>query len=103
MSALDKIQSILEEVETVQSRLDERVSPKEKKTINDIINKKKGGDFVFNDVKVQVKASSKEILFLYDGKGSDDLTFALTDIADARGLEFKYGTINSKKRFAITL
>ena len=103
MSALDKITSILEEVDTVTNILAEGISPKEKKEINQIINKKKSGAFQFGDVDVVVKANNKEIAFSYTGKGSEDLTFALTDIADARGLEFKYGIAGGKVRFGITL
>lgn len=103
MDSLEKITSILEEVDNVKARLDERLSPSDKKDINNIINKKKSGAFKFGDVEVTVRSNNKEIAFSYTGKGSDDLTFALSDIADARGLEFKYGNAGGKTRFGITL
>lgn len=104
MSALDKITVILEEVESVNSRLDEKVTPKEKRDINNIINKNKGGSFNFNGIDTQVTTGHGNIIFSYPTEANaDELTFALTDIADARGLEFKYTTRSKTNTFTIML
>jgi hypothetical protein len=102
MSSLDKITSILEEIDLIHSRLNESISPKEKREINDIINKKKNGDFIFNSIDVHVKSSSNDVVLSYSSDGkTDDLTLSLTDIADARGLEFKFTTSGKTNNFKI--
>jgi len=88
MKTLNRLNFILEEVEKYSKYLEESIiSPNIKKEINSIINKKKSDSFKVGSMNVNVTVNNKEITFSYAGKESDELTYTLIDIADARGLE----------------
>jgi len=93
----------INEIEKVKRILAESVDKKDKKLLNDIVSKKKSGKYTVDDISFTVKSDDKTVVFSYGSKNTDSLTFALTDLSDARGLEFDYKIINGKIIFVIEL
>jgi len=104
MGALSKLGFILDEVSKHDRIISEAtISPLIKKTINDIINKKKSDTFTIGKMEVLVKAGSHDITFTYTGTEADTLTYTLTDIADARGLDSNYKKNGNDKIFKMIM
>ena len=86
MDALDKITAILEEVENVQSRLDEGASPRDKRVLSSVVHNPKNQKVSIMGKEVDVRTNGKKITFKF--KENDEIVFVLIDIADANGLTF---------------